>query len=352
MTEEKTTPFPKEAGRSAAAPDPAEGTGGRVATASAEPARRPRSTAPSSARDERLANERAQRALVSLLSDQSTTVYEHARAAALCRGPQLLPFLDEAAESEDALLRVRSRSLREELSTRLLVQELSECRRRLAHDPHALEEAALLLCRARDPQADVRGVTATLDAYARELEQRLQGRHSPRSLLQAIGGYFGGELGYRGNERDYYDVANSYLDRVLDRRIGLPIALSCLVLFVGRRLELPLQGIGLPGHFLLRFGAAQPAWFLDPFHSCRLLSEIDCQELVEASNVSFQASFLQPMSDLRILLRMIGNLQLVYRNREEHYYLRRFDQLRQVLLREPASAGESSDPGQGCRSDP
>jgi regulator of sirC expression with transglutaminase-like and TPR domain len=123
----------------------------------------------------------------------------------------------------------------------------------LADDPAApldLAELALELAREEYPTLDVEAVLAELAALAREVRPRLRG--GLRARVESLVRYLFHDLGFRGNERDYYDPRNSYLNDVLDRRLGMPITLSMIAMAVGTRAGLEVTGVGLPGHFIAR----------------------------------------------------------------------------------------------------
>jgi regulator of sirC expression with transglutaminase-like and TPR domain len=102
---------------------------------------------------------------------------------------------------------------------------------------------------------------------------------------------------------------------VLQRRTGIPITLSAVYLFVGRRLGIPLVGVGMPGHFLLKHASAKPPLFIDAFGGGRILGETDCLRYLEEGEFGYDPSYLLPIGDGTMLLRMIRNLVLIYRNR-------------------------------------
>lgn len=122
-------------------------------------------------------------------------------------------------------------------------------------------------------------------------------------------------VGFQGNAAEYTDPRNSYLNEVLDRRLGIPISLSVIFLAVAERLEIPAQGVGLPGHFIVSAPGENGPLFLDPFHAGRQISVIDCARLVELStgySGAFQIEWLRPVTAGEILARMLYNLRNVY----------------------------------------
>jgi regulator of sirC expression with transglutaminase-like and TPR domain len=183
-------------------------------------------------------------------------------------------------------------------------------------DHFDLENASWLLAKTRYPELDDLPYRARLDQMAKELRERLTGRETPRGTIEVCNRYLFSTLGFSGNKQDYYDADNSYLNRVLDRRLGIPISLCVLYLLLARRLNVPLVGISLPAHFLLKWHSPDAQFFLDTFHEGALLDEEDCRELCARLGVPFQPAFLLPASPRIIVLRMCNNLHAIYADRE------------------------------------
>ncbi len=143
----------------------------------------------------------------------------------------------------------------------------------LRADPNAtldVAEVALWLARDEYHDLDVAGYLSELDAMAHDLKPRLHGGVERR--LEGLCRYLFHDLGFHGNAEDYYNPHNSYLNEVMDRRTGLPIALSALTMAVGRRVGMEIVGIGLPGHFVTRAEAGKRTVLFDPFNGGRVLS--------------------------------------------------------------------------------
>ena len=170
-----------------------------------------------------------------------------------------------------------------------------------------LDEAALLLAAAgqgHDPDW-VTGQLARLDEIAAGCPPGLDG------LVAHLFGTEAGGLGLSGDFDTYADAQNSYLDRVLDRRLGIPITLSVLAIAVGRRTGVALVGVGMPAHFLVRH-EGQPRVLLDCFDGGRRLSSGDCQEILERISgplPGFDLAWLDPTPAHDIVLRMLTNLR-------------------------------------------
>ena len=130
--------------------------------------------------------------------------------------------------------------------------------------------------------------------------------------MAAINRYLFQTQRYQGNEDNYYSADNSYLNRVIDQRTGNPISLCMIYQLVGRRLGLPVNGIGLPGHFLCRFQTPRQDYYIDAFNKGRLLTKTDCIKYLKQAGYEFHEAFLMPASSRRILLRMCSNLHQIY----------------------------------------
>jgi regulator of sirC expression with transglutaminase-like and TPR domain len=167
-----------------------------------------------------------------------------------------------------------------------------------------LDVAALLIA-AHDHEVDEARVLARLDELAASI-----GRAAGTDAVGIGAALFGADAlggGFVGNSLDYTDPRNSYLDEVLDRRLGIPITLSVLMLEVGRRLGVPLDGVGMPGHFLV--GAGDDT-YIDPFHGGAVLDVDGCRHRFEAlrPGARFHAGYLVPVDEHAILARMLANL--------------------------------------------
>jgi regulator of sirC expression with transglutaminase-like and TPR domain len=168
--------------------------------------------------------------------------------------------------------------------------------------PLPLDEAGLLIAAHAHPGLDVDAQLGRFDELADRVgEPTLDG---VRRLLFR-------DLGFVGNTDDYYDPANSYLDDVLDRRKGLPITLAVVMMEVGRRVGVPLSGVSMPGHFLVR-DKVDPEVFVDPFGGGTILNRRGCQlrfHSVHGAGATFYPSFLEPVGRLAIVERMLANLE-------------------------------------------
>ena len=120
---------------------------------------------------------------------------------------------------------------------------------------------------------------------AQEVRDRIGPRASGEETVKTLNRYLFTEQGFKGNTKNYYEVENTYLNRVIDRRTGIPISLSIVYLLIGKRLRLPVHGIGMPGHFLVKYESDRYKIFVDCFNGGALLTEKNCQRFLDRSRL-------------------------------------------------------------------
>lgn len=177
-------------------------------------------------------------------------------------------------------------------------------------DAIPLLEAAASLGLDAYPRMDLQGVLARFDLLAGQLAEECRGASTEMSRLRRVLRFFYGRLGFAGNLNDYYAADNSYLHRVLDTRRGIPISLAVLFSEFARHVGLEAEGVGFPGHFLVRVSMHQGVVILDPFTG----QSLDQEELAQRAAPFGESleTLLRPASHRQILIRMLGNLRTVH----------------------------------------
>lgn len=177
--------------------------------------------------------------------------------------------------------------------------------------------AAMAIARLGTPDLDPHRYARQLDLWAEEVLERTQGQRQPEAICQAINRQLFDVLGFHGNVSDYADPANSFLDRVIERRTGIPFTLSLVYMEIAQRVGLRCDGIGYPGHFLVRCGEPEHPIYLDPFHQgtrldpSNLLGRLRTLDLGGAS----PESFLCALTRRQTLQRLLTNLRAALRER-------------------------------------
>jgi regulator of sirC expression with transglutaminase-like and TPR domain len=208
-----------------------------------------------------------------------------------------------------------------------------------------LARAALLIAAAEEPDLDVDRYVVRLEGLAEAAEPA---RRAPDELrrLHRLREYLFEELGFAGDRTDYFDPRNSYLNHVLERRLGIPITLSLVFIEVGRRLGLQMEGIGLPGHFITGVRIGGEHVLLDPFNRGAVLTVESCGEVVRRAlgrPVRLLPEHFAPIDPRQFLTRMLANLKAVYWRQEAWDKVVRV--IDRMLALNPASAGERRDRG-------
>lgn len=213
-----------------------------------------------------------------------------------------------------------------------------------------LAGAALAIARVEYPSLNPVPYMATLDRMGQEAAARM--REMGDDSVRAFNEYLYDEQGFAGNRERYDDPRNSFINEVLDRRIGIPISLAVVYLEVARRAGLQVDGVNFPGHFLLRArdaattGARSEIVIIDPFHGGAQLSEYDCRQLLRqhvGDEAAFDSALLAPATRHEIVVRMLVNLKRLY------VRMRSFPQARLIssllLGIDPAAVSELRDRG-------
>jgi len=199
-----------------------------------------------------------------------------------------------------------------------------------------LDRAALEVARLGYPALDPAHWIAELDRHAFAIADRAHDLSDGARFIQTANAYLFGELGLRGNQDDYYNADNSCLNRVLELKLGLPISLSVIYIEIARRLAKPVSGVGLPGHFVVRYDDGRYATFIDPFHGGALMDAAGCCQLAQLETLDEE--MLAPVDTRSIVLRMINNLRRAYfAGRDSEKALRLLDLL---IAADPTGADE------------
>lgn len=242
-------------------------------------------------------------ALLHLLQDDDPDTLALVKEQLANRGAVTLPDLRELLAAAEG---AAARHVREVLAD-IEKREANEVFSRLCQDfgeSGDLEKAAWRLAATFLPGEDFARQRALLDAWGAEVARRLEKVGTERDRIETLVEYLGHELRFRGNQEDYYSLSNSLLPEVIETRLGNPITLSLVYLLVGRRAGLPVDGVGLPGHFVVRHRAD----FFDPFHSGRRLGLKECRALLAQRGETLAAEHLEPTSPRAMLSRMLTNL--------------------------------------------
>ena len=209
-----------------------------------------------------------------------------------------------------------------------------------------LAKAALYIAKEEYLHLDIEEYLNALDAMAMELEERLPIEKYPLKIIQCINQYLYDDLNFTGNKENYYDPRNSFLNDVVERRVGIPITLALVYIEIARRIDFPMIGIGMPGHFLIRPDISEIEIFVDAFNHGEIMFAQDCQERLSQiyqQNVTLQPEFLAPVTKKQFLARMLTNLKYIYLKQQQ--LEKALFCVERILLLFPSAALELRDRG-------
>jgi regulator of sirC expression with transglutaminase-like and TPR domain len=221
-------------------------------------------------------------------------------------------------------------------------------------DKIELARACLQIAEDAYPGLDVDGYVGEIVRFAKRLRARIPLGAGAEDRIIALNEFLFADLGFSGNADNYYDPRNSYLNEVIDRRKGIPITLAVLYIEIGRRIELPLEGVSFPGHFLVRLPMRGGTLVLDPFSGGAPQSSDELRERlkrviprVAGAGVPLAelplGPFLEPAGNRQILARLLRNLKGVYREKDKPERL--LEVLNRMVIVAPDAAGERRDRG-------
>jgi regulator of sirC expression with transglutaminase-like and TPR domain len=178
-----------------------------------------------------------------------------------------------------------------------------------------LDRAALELATIHFPDLQFEPFLDRLNELASHLGDRLRNFNDGREFVEKAQRYLFDELGFHGNEENYFDPLNSCLNQVLERRTGIPVTLSVLYMEIARRLAMPVFGISMPRHFVIEFNDGNYSAYIDPYHGGRTVTPRECFML--AGVTTADPTLLQRASAKQIVIRMLQNLQRIYLERSD-----------------------------------
>lgn len=259
-------------------------------------------------------------ALLRLLSDPDEHIARTIQEELVKMGPPVLPFL-ETAQAEHQPLSPLLNWVVEEIHFPKLLDTFQQGILQASLD---WEQGAFLISQLRDPTLNISHYRTLLDQLAQEFRTKWNIESiSAKEAAQHLAMFLFKDKGYSGNQEHYYDPDNSFMHLVLERRQGIPITLSALYVFVGKRVGLPVVGVGMPGHFVVRIEGVTPPLFVDTFNGGAFLKEYDCRKFIEAAGLEFHPHYLERTATPAILSRMLRNLLGVYEETRQETMVRR-----------------------------
>lgn len=286
-------------------------------------------------------------AILSLLDDPDPVVQSTIRARLLELGDLAAPSLRAVLQGDDDVARTAARSTLREIGLRKFRAEMRELMALAGDDGDIdLERGAMAVALVGYPELRPAEYRRQLDTMAAVLDTRLRGCDNGYMVVREINYYLFDQLGFQGCRQDresYFDPENSFINRVIERRVGIPITLSVVYLLVARRLNLPLYGVGFPARYLAKYRSATEEFFIDPFNAGAIVNYSECRRFLREINVEFRPEFMEPASNRKTVGRMMRNLVDIHRENEPEIAAT----LQEMITELTGEEGEEPESGEG-----
>ncbi|CUS82256.1 Regulator of sirC expression, contains transglutaminase-like and TPR domains [Candidatus Kryptonium thompsonii] len=263
--------------------------------------------------------------LVKLLDDEDVFISKTAYEKLINSGVEALPVLLNLRETIGGNLKNLLDEIVDVIKYRGYLEEVVAYFKDAERD---IERGAYLVAKFAYPDVNFKEYSEKLDLMALELKRRIYTRENFDDIIDAVNKFFFVEKGFRGNFENYYEPDNIFINRVIDRRLGISITLSLVYILVGRRANLPVYGIDLPGCFVVRYESNGFEIYVDPFNGGKKMSRGDCGKLISQLGYSQKCKDLKRATADVIVKRMFENLALSYKN---NGYLEKANKLTEII---------------------
>lgn len=263
--------------------------------------------------------------LIKLLDDEDEDIYNSVRERFISHGKNTSEFLRAFLNDENILIKKRANEIISTINFDNIKNEL--IRLSNSESDELLENSMIALAEFGYPSTDKNEIKKNLDEMSEEIRERLRAINAdymklqPVQTLNVINDYLFSERGFRGNTENYFETDNSYINKVLERKTGNPVTLSVIYLLISKRMKIPVSGINLPGHFILKYEKGTEEYFIDPFNNGIIISLREASEFIEnigMSNEEFKSiPYLKTASDKEIILRVMRNLIEAYKKEND-----------------------------------
>ena len=278
--------------------------------------------------------------LIKLLDDEDENIYSNVRERFLSYGNHTTDFLRNFLNDENFLIKKRATEIISTINFDNIESKLKQISK--GRKGVFLEEAVLLIGSFGHPGLDQNEYRSIIDTMARDIILELHKINPnlkeilPLETLNTVNNYLFFKKGFKGNSDNYYDPDNSYINKVIDSRTGIPITLSIVYILIARRLKLPINGINLPGHFILKYEDKKDEFFIDPFNKGVIISLKEASEFVKKIGMAKEEfekiPYLKKTGDKEIVLRVLRNLIEIYKKENEVIKVQQLERLMLCLV--------------------
>ena len=255
--------------------------------------------------------------LIQLLTDRDEFVRGRIRNKLVELGEDALPFLEIATRGEDESLRIQAKLVIENILPNKLAEKFRQLALKGQGQDVDLEAGMMLIMEFGYPESNPEICHQKLDNLAKKLAEILDLNADPQEIVTSFTRFLFQKNRFKGNKDNYHNPDNSFINKVLENHTGLPITLSALCVLIAKRLDLPIVGVGMPGHYIVKYSLPIEPIYFDPFHQGRLLTKNECVKIVRELGYPFEEHFLSQSTQRETLVRMLNNLIQVYKKSNE-----------------------------------
>ena len=260
-------------------------------------------------------NEREVKAIISLLDDPDTEIFNQLEQRLVTFGPEVIPLLEENWESSfDPLSQSRIENIIHKIQFDQIKYDLQFWDLKNNDD---LLEGLLIVNRYQYPNLDENNVLLTISELKRNAWFQLMYDMSPLEKVKLLNNIIFREFGLSGNTTNYHDPQNSFIHKVLETKRGNPISLSCIYSIIAQQLDIPIYGINLPKHFIVAYMEDMeqpPLFYINAFNRGQIMHQNDIHSFLKQLNLPSSEEYTMPCTNKAIIKRVLRNLITAYEN--------------------------------------
>ena len=256
--------------------------------------------------------------LLVLMEDPDPFVQESVNKRFVELGENVVPLLDEyRVDLKQGEEKARVNELIHTLTFEGLQSDFADTLENGLRNRKDLESIIFMLSRFGNPTIDTKHYKDKLDHFSEMVAPSIRYKLDERKKASQLFKFVFEDLNFTGDQKDYHNPINCFLDTVIDRRKGLPITLSLIAMFIARRLDLPVFGVNMPIHFMLTYIGEREEFLADPYDDGAVVSYDQCYFFLKKNNIEPKPEYFQMASDMDILIRMLRNLIQSYERKEQ-----------------------------------
>ena len=271
--------------------------------------------------------------LIKLLDDESDFVYENIKERLISHGDNSINFIKEYADLTNPVIEQRANEIISTINFDKLEHKFKNLD--LDENKDLLEEAIFLISSFGYPDINIDNYKMILDKMALDIEKKIDDmgylKNTNLDIINIINDYLFVEKRFDGNSENYYDADNSYINKVIDKKTGIPVSISVLYILISKRLNLPVFGVNLPSHFIIKYQDSTEEFFIDPFNKGIVISRDEVIQFLEKLGLDEDEfnhiPYLKIAEDKEIIKRVFANLVNVFEKDKDEVKLEQIKKL-------------------------